>query len=72
MISCELFLVVEDSPVIMQRNPSYNALDALETSECEVSGTYVVASAGSGGDQTMGKYKCSYVCSIVYNITYLH
>ena len=41
--------------MIMQRNPSHNALDALGRSECEVSGTYVLVSAGSVGDQTAGK-----------------
>ena len=51
--------------MILQRNPSYNALAELERAAKEVSGTHVLASAGSGGDQTTGKYQCY---AIKYNV----
>ena len=44
----------EDALVIMQRNPSYDALDKLGAAETEASGTYVVADEGVY--QSIGMY----------------
>ena len=51
--------------MILQRNPSYNALDELRMAAKKVSRTHVLVSAGSGGDQTTGKYQCY---AIEYNV----
>ena len=52
--------------MILQRNPSYDALDQLRMAAKKVSGTHVLASAGSGGDQTTGQYRCY---AIEYNVS---